>query len=395
LKKVVILFIVFFLVLNYFISFNIIQADNLEENITLNVYNWGNNIADGTDGSVNINSEFTKRTGIKINYTNYSDNESLFAKLSSGGTSYDVIFPSEYMVNKMRKKNMLKELDLNLIPNIKYMDKEFLNKEYDPGNKFSVPYNWGLLGIFYNKNLLKENPENLEWSSLWDVKYAGNILMFDNSPRDVFGIAQLKLKTSLNTVDPEDWKKCAEELKKQRPLVQAFAMDGIVDKLQNGEAILAPYYSDYSFINKENFNVGFMIPKSGTNLFTNLMCIPVSSKHVKEAHEYINFLCDPEIALKNIEHTGYNTPESIVKEKLDPEVSGNKYLYPDENFLKEKVQVYKSMPDEINLLAADLWVQTRTDTRKSNALYFLLVIGGFAIFYLGIVLFKNSEKSEN
>ena len=147
--------------------------------VTINVYNWGEYISDGTDGTIDINAEFTRRTGIQVNYTTYPDNESLYSKLASGGASYDVIIPSDYMISKMIDEGMLEKLDFNNIPNFQYIDEAYRNPLYDPENEYSVPYTWGVVGIFYNKNYVSEE-ETKSWDVLWNEKYAGKILMFDN-----------------------------------------------------------------------------------------------------------------------------------------------------------------------------------------------------------------------
>ncbi len=166
--------------------------------VTINVYNWGEYISTGEDGSMNVNAEFTKETGIRVNYTTFEDNESLYSKMAGGGANYDVIFPSDYMVSKMIREKMLAKLDFNNIPNYKYIDKSYRGEVYDPQNEYTVPYTWGVIGIFYNKKYVKEKVDS--WKILWDKKYSGKILMFDN-PRDSFGIAQKILGYSYNSTE--------------------------------------------------------------------------------------------------------------------------------------------------------------------------------------------------
>lgn len=197
------------------------------------VYNWGEYIADGKDGSLDINTEFTRRTGIEVDYSTFDTNESLYSKLVSGGASYDVIIPSDYMVSKMINEGMLEKLNFDNIPNYQYIDEEYRNLSYDPKNEYSVPYTWGLVGIFYNKQYVTEEVDS--WDILWDEKYAGKILMFDN-PRDAFGIAQKKLGFSFNSTDEDEWIQAAVLLKEQKPLVQAYVMDQIFNKMESGEA---------------------------------------------------------------------------------------------------------------------------------------------------------------
>ena len=211
-----------------------VQAEeSRDRGVTINVYNWGEYIANGTDDSLDVNAEFTRRTGIRVNYTTFDSNESLYSKLVGGGADYDVIIPSDYMVSRLIDENMLAELDFSNIPNYQYIDESFRGGEYDPENRYSVPYTWGVVGLFYNTDYIKE--EITSWSALWDDRYAGKILMFDN-PRDAFAIAQFMLGQSVNTTREEDWQEAAALLKQQKPMVQAYVMDKIFDKMESEEA---------------------------------------------------------------------------------------------------------------------------------------------------------------
>ena len=248
--------------------------------VTINVYNWGEYISNGTEGSLDVNAEFTRRTGIEVNYTTFDSNESLYSKLAGGGASYDVIVPSDYMISKLMNENMLAELDFSNIPNFEYIDEQFRNPDYDPENKFSVPYTWGTVGLFYNTDYVTEPVTS--WSILWDEQYSGKILMFDN-PRDAFAIAQERLGFSLNSTDESEWEQAAMLLKEQKPLVQAYVMDQIFDKMESGEAWLAPYYSgDAGTLVENNENIKFIVPEEGTNYFVDAMCIPATAEHKKK-----------------------------------------------------------------------------------------------------------------
>lgn len=328
-------------------------------NVTINVYNWGEYISKGEEGTLNVNEEFTKKTGIKVNYTTYQTNEELYAKLKSGSADYDIIIPSDYMIGKMIQEDMLEELDFSNIPNYQYIDKQFKGLEYDPDEKFSVPYTWGTVGVFYNKTMVDEaDVAEQSWNLLWNEKYAGQILMFDN-PRDAFAIAQKRLGTSMNSVNPEDWNAAAEELKKQKPLVQAYVMDQIFDKMGGGDAAIAPYYAgDAMILMQENPDIGFYLPKEGTNRFVDAICIPKGAKHKKEAEMYIDFLCETEIAKANAEFIGYSTPQVNAKAELDPEVANNPIFYPSDDMLKN-TEVFSTLPDDINKLLSDLWIQLK------------------------------------
>mgnify|MGYP004579110809 FL=1 len=330
-----------------------------KSNVTINVYNWGEYISNGEEDSLDVNEEFTKKTGVKVNYTTFQTNEELYAKLKSGSADYDVIIPSDYMIGKMVQEDMLEELDFSNIPNYEYIDPQFKGLEYDKEQKFSVPYTWGTVGIFYNKTMV--DPEDVaaqSWDLLWNEKYSGKILMFDN-PRDAFAIAQKRLGLSMNSTNPEDWNAAAAELTKQKPLVQAYVMDQIFDKMAGGDAAIAPYYAgDGIILMDENPDIEFYLPKEGTNRFVDAMCIPKGAKHKTEAEMYINFLCETEIAKANAEFIGYSTPQVKTKEILDPEIANNPIFYPSEEMLAN-TEVFSTLPEDINKVLSDLWIQLK------------------------------------
>lgn len=355
--------------------------------VTINVYNWGEYISDGTDGLIDVNKEFTRRTGIQVNYTTYQNNEELSAKLLAKGASYDVIFPSDYTVDKLRKKDMLEKLDFNKIPNFSKIDSSFYNPNYDPTNEYSVPYTWGVVGIFYNKKFVTEPEEQIGWNILWNEKYKGKILMFDNS-RDAFGIAQILLGKSVNSSNPKDYYDAADKLSEQHSYVQAYVMDQIYDKIRNEEAVVAPYYSgDAAVLTKDNPNIGFVIPKEGTTKFIDAMCIPKGAEHPNEAMQYINFMCETDIGLANVSRIGYSTPQKEVKNLLDPEVSNNEIFYPSEKVLS-KSQIFTSLPNDIGLLLDDLWVQIKAGG-NGNAMILVIVLCSFLGAYIFIVAYKR------
>ncbi|CAB1245706.1 ABC transporter, periplasmic spermidine putrescine-binding protein potD (TC_3.A.1.11.1) [Ruminococcaceae bacterium BL-6] len=356
---------------------------------TINVYNWGEYISNGVDGSLDVNKEFTKRTGIQVNYTTFESNENLYAKLVSGGANYDVIIPSDYMISKLTAEGMLEKLDFRNIPNFRYIDKQFQNPVYDPKNEYSVPYTWGVVGIFYNKKYVKEKVDS--WKILWDEKYAGKILMFDN-PRDAFGIAQKILGYSYNSTDPAQWEEAAMLLKRQKPLVQAYVMDQIFDKMSSGDAWLAPYYAgDAATLVEDNPDIGFAIPdKEGTNFFVDAVCIPKGSRHKAAAEAYINFLCDPEIAAANVDYIGYSTPESAAKKLLPKEVVDNPIFYPDQKILDQS-EIFTNLPDDTNRLLDTLWAEVKMGGPGQTATL-VAVLAVFLLVYLGILLYKRRKR---
>ncbi len=362
-------------------------ASEIDPSVTLNVYNWGEYISNGTEGSLDVNAEFTRRTGIEINYTTFDSNESLYSKLAGGGADYDIIIPSDYMISRLIDEGMLAELDFENIPNFKYIDEKFRDPEYDPGCAHSVPYTWGVVGLFYNTDYIDE--EITSWEALWDPDYAGEILMFDN-PRDAFAIAQMRLGQSLNTENPDDWREAAELLKEQKPLLQGYVMDQIFDKMESGEAWIAPYYSgDAALLVENNDKIQFVIPEEGTNYFVDGICIPASSSHKREAEEYINFLCDPEIAGANMDYVGYSTPESAAKQYLDPAVVSSPLRYPSEETL-ERTEAFVNLPEDLSKLMDSLWAEVKMGGAGDSALLIAIILG-FLALYIGIVIYKRRK----
>ncbi|MBR6791792.1 MAG: ABC transporter substrate-binding protein, partial [Ruminococcus sp.] len=253
------------------------------QDISINVYNWGEYISTGADeGTLDVNGEFTKLTGIKVNYTNYATNEELYAKIKSGGASYDIIIPSDYMISKMIKENLVQKLDYSNIPNFSYIMDNFRGLAYDPQDEYSVPYTWGTVGIIYDQTMIDIPEEEIDWDLLWNEDYRDQILMFDN-PRDAFAIAEILLGYSINTENPDELAAAANKLTQQKKIVQGYVMDEIFDKMGAGDALIAPYYAgDALTIMEENEDLNFVVPKSGTNLFVDAMCIPTNAKQ-KEA----------------------------------------------------------------------------------------------------------------
>ncbi len=363
-----------------------INCEAKSSRTTINVYNWGEYISNGVDGTLDINKEFTKKTGIEVNYTTFQSNEEMFAKLSSGGADYDVIIPSDYMIGRLIENNMLQKLDFSKLSNYGLIDDKFKNLSYDPNNEYSVPYTWGLVGIFYNKKMVSEPEQEISWDILWEPKYAEKILMFDNA-RDAFNISLIRQGKSINSTNKNDWYGAGEDLKNQKPLVQAYVMDQIFDKMGNEEAALAPYYAgDAPLLMRSNSNIGFVIPKQGTMMFVDAMCIPIGSKHPTEAHQYIDFMCSTEIAKANIEYIGYSTPQKEVKELLDPEISQNDIYYPPEESFKN-IEAIKNLPNEINILLDSLWIEVKTG--KSGGLVQLVIV---LLIFIAIYVFVLLNK---
>ncbi len=329
--------------------------------LSINVYNWGEYISTGADeGTLNVNAEFTKLTGIEVNYTTYPSNEDLYSKLKNGGASYDVVIPSDYMISKMIKEEMIQPIDLENIPNFKYIMDNFRNPAYDPENLYSVPYTWGTVGIIYNTTQVDVPEEEIDWDILWDENYADQILMFDN-PRDAFAIAEIMSGFSLNTEDHDELIIASERLKEQKAVVQAYVMDEIFDKMISGDAWLAPYYAgDALTILEENEDLAFVVPASGTNLFVDAMCIPVGAKQKEAAEMYINFMCEPDIAFANIDYICYSTPHSAAFDMLDEEVQTDPVSYPGDEYLESNTTVFVNLSDEANAQMQTLWTEMKS-----------------------------------
>lgn len=329
------------------------------DNITINVYNWGEYISDGSDeGTLDVNAEFTKLTGIKVNYTTFATNEELYAKLKGGGASYDIIIPSDYMISRMIKEDMLEPLDMESIPNFKYIMDKFKDPEYDKGSKYSVPYTWGTVGIIYDSTMIEE--DNIDWDILWNEDYADRILMFDN-PRDAFAIAETMLGYSLNTENPDELQKAADLLKEQKKLVQAYVMDEIFDKMGAGEALIAPYYAgDAVTLMDEYEDLAFKIPDSGTNLFIDAICIPKGARQKEAAQMYINFMCEPDIAYATTSFIGYSTPNEGAYELLDDNIKNDGISYLDDDYIEEKTTTFRNLSDEANLQMQTLWTEMKS-----------------------------------
>ena len=366
-----------------------------DRKITLNVYNWGEYISvdDGT-GIFDVNEEFEKLTGIDVNYTTFASNEELYAKLKSGGSSYDVIIPSEYMIARMMNEGMLLELDHDNIPNLGLISQDYLDMDYDPGNRYSVPYTWGTVGIIYNKTLVDEDDlKNAEWDILWNEKYANNILMFSNS-RDAFAIALGKLGYSFNSTDPEEWDEAAQELKKQKPIVQAYVMDEIFDKMGGGEAALAPYYAgDAVTMIDENPDLGFFRPATQTtNIFVDAVCIPASAHNKEAAEAYINFLCESVVAAANCEAIGYSTPHMGALNLLDEEITGDPIAYPDEEELSH-TQIFTILPDSITAHVDELWSDIMGSSNENPWFTPIFLIVAIALS-VGINVTRSRRKNK-
>lgn len=351
-----------------------------DDSVTLEVYNWGEYISTGTDGSLDVIAEFEKLTGIKVHYTNFANNEEMYTKIKEGGVQYDIVIPSDYMIARMIEEQMLEKLDFSNIPNYVLIGEEYKNLEYDALNQYSVPYMSGIVGLIYNVKKVKTPPTS--WSALWDVTLRNDILMFDN-PRDAFGIALLKLGYSINTVNPDEIAEAAQALKDQKELVQAYVMDQIFNKMEGNEAAIAPYYAgDAIIMMRENPDLRFVIPEEGTNYFVDAMVIPKGTQHKAEAEMFINFMCQVDISAANANFIGYSTPVIAARDLLELSEQEMAWAYPDEEIMA-KTQVFTHLPQTTNELMSRYWSEIKTQQSGVSAWVFLIplfaVIGGAVV----------------
>ena len=358
------------------------------QNLKLYVYNWGEYIADGADGSRDVIAWFEELTGIDVEYTTFDTNEGLYSKLQSGSAYYDIVIPSDYMISRLAEQGMLEKLDLGNIPNFtKYVDEAFRNPDYDENQEYSVPYTWGTVGIIYNTKYIESVDS---WEVLWNEDYAGKILMFDNS-RDSFAIALKSLGYSLNSENADEITEAAELLKTQKPLVQAYVMDQIFDKMVEENAWIAPYYAgDYLTMSEDNEDLAFAFPKEGTNRFVDAMCIPKGCVNKEAAEMFINFMCEPAVSAENCGMIGYSTPISAAKDLMDAEMVENPIAYPSEEVL-ENMETFVNLPDEVNQQLDILWISVSVGTLSAS---FWIVISVSAIAITAYCLYHMSVKKK-
>ncbi len=336
------------------------------QTITLNVYNWGEYISDGSEGTLDVNKAFeeyfnsnlsSKYGGIKIKveYSTYATNEDMYSKLKNSAVSYDIIIPSDYMIQKMKDENMLLGFDTSTLSNYGNIDAGFKNTYYDPDNSFSVPYTYGMVGIIYDKEkVAAEDAEKQSWGLMWNEKYSGNILQFNN-PRDAFASAMYWKGFDVNSVDPDVWDEAFELLKKQKPILQGYVNDEIFNKMQSRSAAIAAYYvgdfltmAEAQYEAREEIYLDFYFPKEGTNYFIDAMCIPTCSENPHLAKEYINFMLSEEPAVANAQYIGYASPNNAVINNEEYIASMRDYSYESADGKDAYDLLYENTPDVVN-----------------------------------------------
>lgn len=330
----------------------------------LYVYNWGEYIDE------DVITQFEEETGIKVIYDLFETNEEMYPVIDAGAVTYDVVCPSDYMIQRMLENDMLAEINFDNVPNVKEIDPAYLemSKAFDPENKYSVPYCWGTVGIIYNTRRLEElgvEPPT-SWADLWDEKLSGEILMQD-SVRDAFMVGLKKNGHSMNTGDAAELEQAKQDLITQKPLVQAYVIDQVRDKMIGGEAAVGVIYSgELLYIQEEveslglDYSLDYTIPEEGTNLWLDAWVIPANAKNKENAEKWIDFLCRPEIAKANFEYITYATPNKGAFDLLDEETRNNKSVFPDIDSLKNS-EVFNYLGDEVDTVYNDLWKEVKSN----------------------------------
>ena len=330
------------------------QKDGTSKNGQVIVYNWGEYI------DPEIIDLFEEETGIDVIYEEFETNEIMYPKIQSGAIAYDVVCPSDYMIQRMIENDLLAEINYDHIPNLKYIGDNYMkmSRQFDPENKYSVPYLWGTVGILYNKKMVDEPVDS--WGILWDKKYEDSILMQD-SVRDAFAVALKYLGYSLNSTDLDELEAAKNLLIEQKPLVQAYVIDQVRDKMIGGEAALGVIYSGEAlYCQQENPDLDYVIPKEGTNIWIDSWVIPKNAKNVENAEAFINFLCRPDIAKVNFDYITYSIPNTAGRDLIEDESLRNSPIaFPDDSKL-ENCETFRFLGDDNDALYNRLWREIKS-----------------------------------
>ncbi|MBO5305389.1 MAG: spermidine/putrescine ABC transporter substrate-binding protein [Clostridia bacterium] len=370
---------------------------------TLYVYNWGEYISDGSEDSLDVNAAFEEYCreeldlNVKVNYSTYSSNEDLYAKLSSGSVSYDVVIPSDYMVARLAAEGLLCELNpRETVENYSYIDDNFKGLYYDENEVWSVPYTYGTVGVLYNTEIVDPADEDIgSWSLMWDEDYSGNILQFNN-PRDAFGTAQYYLGYSVNSTDENEWREALSLLKEQKNVVQGYVMDEIFNKMKGGSAAISAYYAgDFFSMYADNDLLAFYHPES-TNVFVDAMCIPANTQNYDLAVEYINFMLEEEVAIANAEYICYASPNRLVYENEDYITYMEEEIHPDAitilyDFDMDSMEFYHDLSDETRLLMNSLWEELKIESKIGASIYIICAV---IVVALGAALLTSFIKKK-
>ena len=365
-----------------------------DKGYTVSVYNWGEYISDGADGTLDVNKAFEEVTGIKVVYSNYDTNESLYAKLKTGGSKYDVIVPSDYMISRLIADNLLLPIDFKNVPNIKNIDPNYMGQSYDPDNRYSVPFTWGVVGIIYNTQMVDDPSITESWSCLWDEDYQNNILMIGNS-KDAFGIAFKLLDYPINAENRRQVDDAVKVLKEQKNVIQAYVADEIFDKMIGAEAAIAPYYNgDAVTMMADNPDLAFSIPHEGSNIFTDCMCIPSTCVNKEVAEMYINFMLEPQVGRANIETIGYSTPNTAVYEILDEEIKNNPVAYPPQEVL-DRCEYFYYVGQDLASYIDEKWPEILTADERYNAMIMPMFLGACAAGIIALNVVRMAHKKRH
>ena len=330
------------------------QKDGVSGNGQVIVYNWGEYI------DPEIIDLFEEETGIDVIYEEFETNEIMYPKIQSGAIAYDVVCPSDYMIQRMIENDLLAEINYDHIPNLKYIGDNYMkmSRQFDPENKYSVPYLWGTVGILYNKKMVDEPVDS--WGILWDKKYEDSILMQD-SVRDAFAVALKYLGYSLNSTDLDELEAAKNLLIEQKPLVQAYVIDQVRDKMIGGEAALGVIYSGEAlYCQQENPDLDYVIPIEGTNIWIDSWVIPKNAKNVENAEAFINFLCRPDIAKMNFDYITYSIPNTAGRDLIEDESLRNSPIaFPDDSKL-ENCETFQFLGDDNDALYNRLWREIKS-----------------------------------
>ena len=374
----------------------------------LYVYNWGEYISDGSEGSLDSNKAFeewyfeTFGERVKVVYSTYSSNEDMYAKLSGGAVSYDVIVPSDYMIERLIAEDMLAPLNYDNIPNIKNIVPEFYGEDaefdyYDEGGVYSVPYFYGMVGIIYNTEMVDEEDIG-SWDLMWNEKYKGNILQFNNS-RDAFGSAQYLLGLDVNSDDENEWRLALDKLREQKDILQGYVMDEIFNKMEGGSAAISSYYAgDFLAMYENNDSLEFYYPSEGTNLYVDAMCIPKTSKNKTVAERYIDFMLTEEPAVENALYTYYASPNRVVRESQDyidcmEEIKEGAFdlMYDTADV---EASPYKNLSDERLAMVNNLWEELKSDIDVSPTIYIICAAIIVTMVFF-VIFFALRKKKRN
>lgn len=325
------------------------KSQGLAGSDTLTIFNWGDYI------DMDLINQFEQETGIKVIYETFDSNEAMLTKIQQGGTTYDIAIPSEYMIDKMLKEDLLIPLDHSKLPNLKNIDERFMNLPFDPGNQYSVPYFWGTVGIAFNPKLLP-NISFESWNDLWDSRLRNKILLVD-SAREIIGMGLNSLHYSLNDTNKGHLREAFDKLEKLTPNIKAIVGDENKLLMQNNEAAVAVLWSgDAADIMSENEAIDYAVPKEGSNLWFDNMVIPKTAKNVEAAHQFINFMLREDVAAQNTEYVAYSTPNKEALHLLDPEMANDERFYPAPE-LTEKLEVYKNLGPRMLAYYNDLFLE--------------------------------------